>query len=137
MLPTIVGAIAAGDSIEVERAHKLTREQVMTALRYAAHVAAHLPPGTKARLVKFLLDENFPAALYPRLQSGGYDVEHIIRPGARGLPGSTIMERLAHDELVFLACDLEFASAAGQLRGTSTVPPSRFPLPSRLPLAVA
>ena len=45
---TIVGAIAAGDSIdEVGNAYGLTREQVMTALRYAAHVAAHLPPAVK------------------------------------------------------------------------------------------
>jgi uncharacterized protein (DUF433 family) len=45
---TIVGAVAAGDSIgEVEKAYGLTHEQVMTALRYAAYVAAHLPPAVK------------------------------------------------------------------------------------------
>ncbi|OGG45515.1 MAG: hypothetical protein A3F84_22750 [Candidatus Handelsmanbacteria bacterium RIFCSPLOWO2_12_FULL_64_10] len=42
---TVVGALAAGESFEaVEEAYQLTREQVLNALRYAAHVAAHLPP---------------------------------------------------------------------------------------------
>jgi len=46
---TVVGALGAGESIEsVERDYQLTREQVLTALRYAAHVAAHLPPAVKA-----------------------------------------------------------------------------------------
>jgi len=45
---TIGGASAAGDSIdEVGKAYGLTHGQVMTALRYAAHVAAHLPPAVK------------------------------------------------------------------------------------------
>ncbi len=42
---TVVGALAAGETYgEVERAYNLTREQVLTVLRYTAHVAAHLPP---------------------------------------------------------------------------------------------
>lgn len=46
---TVVAALGAGDTIEsVERDYQLTREQVLTALRYAAHVAAHLPPAVKA-----------------------------------------------------------------------------------------
>lgn len=45
---TIVGAIAAGDSFGVVgKAYGLTHEQVMIALRYVAHVAAHLPPAVK------------------------------------------------------------------------------------------
>ncbi len=37
---TILGALAAGESVEaVQEAYQLTREQVMNALRYAAHVA--------------------------------------------------------------------------------------------------
>ena len=41
----VVGALAAGESFEsVEEAYQITREQVLTALRYAAHVAAHIPP---------------------------------------------------------------------------------------------
>jgi uncharacterized protein (DUF433 family) len=45
---TIVGAIASGDSLEqVQREHSLSHEQVMDALHYAAHIAAHLPPAVK------------------------------------------------------------------------------------------
>jgi uncharacterized protein (DUF433 family) len=46
---TVVGALGAGESYEsVEQNYSLTREQVLTALRYAAHVAAHQPPAVKA-----------------------------------------------------------------------------------------
>jgi uncharacterized protein (DUF433 family) len=46
---TVVGALGAGESYEsVEQNYQLTREQVLTALRYAAHVAAHQPPAVKA-----------------------------------------------------------------------------------------
>ena len=46
---TVVGALAAGDSFAgVEEAYALTHEQVLSALRYAAHVAAHLPPAVSA-----------------------------------------------------------------------------------------
>lgn len=42
---TVVGAIASGESSEeVQEAYDLTHEQVLTALRYAAHLAAHIPP---------------------------------------------------------------------------------------------
>jgi uncharacterized protein (DUF433 family) len=42
---TVVADIAAGDSTEVvQEAYQLSREQVLTALRYAAHLAAHMPP---------------------------------------------------------------------------------------------
>ncbi len=45
---TIVGALAGGESVEaVQEAYQLSREQVLTALRYAAHVAEHLPPAVK------------------------------------------------------------------------------------------
>lgn len=46
---TVVDGLAAGDGFEaVEDAYALTHEQVLTALRYAAHVAIHLPPAVKA-----------------------------------------------------------------------------------------
>ena len=46
---TVVGALGAGESYEsVQRDYDLTREQILTALRYAAHVAAHQPPAVKA-----------------------------------------------------------------------------------------
>ena len=42
---TIVADLGAGETIEsVQDEYSLTREQVLTALRYAAHLAAHLPP---------------------------------------------------------------------------------------------
>ena len=42
---TVLGVLASGDSIDdVISSYQLTREQVSAALRYAAHVAAHLPP---------------------------------------------------------------------------------------------
>lgn len=71
--------------------------------------------------MKVLLDENFPLALYYRLRSSGYDIEHIILLGVRGLPDSAIIERLAREDLVFLTCDLEFMSAAAGLRSTIIV----------------
>lgn len=45
---TVVGALAAGESFEsVQEAYLITREQILAALRYAAHVAAHLPPAVE------------------------------------------------------------------------------------------
>jgi uncharacterized protein (DUF433 family) len=45
---TIVGALAAGESAETVAAeYALSLEQVRTALAYAAHVAAHLPPAVR------------------------------------------------------------------------------------------
>jgi uncharacterized protein (DUF433 family) len=46
---TIIDALGAGESYEnIERDYQITREQILTALRYAAHVAAHQPPAVKA-----------------------------------------------------------------------------------------
>jgi uncharacterized protein (DUF433 family) len=45
---TVVGALAAGESIEaVQDAYAITREQILVALRYAAYVAEHVPPAVK------------------------------------------------------------------------------------------
>ena len=45
----VVAALAAGDGFEVvEEAYGLTRSRVLDVLRYAAHVAAHLPPAVRA-----------------------------------------------------------------------------------------
>jgi uncharacterized protein (DUF433 family) len=41
---TVVGAVGAGESIEaVQEAYELTREQILSALRFAAYVAFHPP----------------------------------------------------------------------------------------------
>lgn len=42
---TVVGAVAAGESVErVAAEYAIDREQVLTALRFAAHLAEHQPP---------------------------------------------------------------------------------------------
>ena len=41
----VLGGLAPGSSAdEIAGEYQLTREQIAMALRYAAHVAAHLPP---------------------------------------------------------------------------------------------
>lgn len=48
---TVVGAIGAGESFEtVQQEYGLSRDQVLAALRYAAHVAEHVPPAVAAVL---------------------------------------------------------------------------------------
>jgi uncharacterized protein (DUF433 family) len=45
---TIVGAVAAGDAVEtVASEYALSVDQVRSALAYAAHIAAHLPPAVR------------------------------------------------------------------------------------------
>jgi uncharacterized protein (DUF433 family) len=45
---TVLAELAAGEGFEsVQENYRLTREQVLTALSYAAHVAAHLPPAVQ------------------------------------------------------------------------------------------
>jgi uncharacterized protein (DUF433 family) len=45
---TIVGAVAAGQtSKEIQDAYAITQEQIRVALRYAAHVAGHVPPAVE------------------------------------------------------------------------------------------
>lgn len=42
---TVVANLAAGESLDtVQDDYQLTRDQVLAALRYAAHLAAHTPP---------------------------------------------------------------------------------------------
>ena len=44
-IATVLGGLASGASAEdIESEYRLSREQITAALRYAAHVAAHLPP---------------------------------------------------------------------------------------------
>lgn len=45
---TVVGAVAAGESAEsVAQEHELSLGQVQAALRYAAHLAGHVPPAVR------------------------------------------------------------------------------------------
>lgn len=45
---TVVGALAAGESADrIASEYSLRLDQIHTALAYAAHVAAHLPPAVR------------------------------------------------------------------------------------------
>ena len=57
-----------------------------------------------------LLDENFPLALYTRLQKEGFQAEHILL-GQRGIHDRQIMTRLKREELLFLTQDEDFVEA--------------------------
>lgn len=58
--------------------------------------------------MKILLDENFPLPLYHYLRTAGYDAEHIIVLGLRGVKDSEIRKRLAQEEIILLTQDTEF-----------------------------
>jgi hypothetical protein len=81
--------------------------------------------------VKFLLDENFPLALYRRLRDAGKEVEHVIALGQRGIGDDALRGRLAAEALVFLTQDDEFADIPPEFRSQVII--SR--LPQRLPIA--
>jgi uncharacterized protein DUF5615 len=84
--------------------------------------------------VKFLLDENFPLALYRRLRDAGKDVEHIIALGQRGIADDTLRRRLASEELVLLTQDQEFEDIADDLRSQVIISyvPQRLPIRERV-----
>lgn len=81
--------------------------------------------------MKILLDENFPLPLHHRLIGAGYDAEHIVVLGQRGIPDAAIRQRLATEELVFLTNDTEFENLAFDCRAQVII--SRVPqnLPTR------
>ncbi|MGH9021704.1 MAG: DUF5615 family PIN-like protein [Acidimicrobiia bacterium] len=82
--------------------------------------------------MRILLDENFPIQLYRRLREGGFDAEHIIALGLRGLPDDAIRRRLATEaDLVFLTQDTEFAELTPDI--VATVMISR--VPQAIPIA--
>ena len=82
--------------------------------------------------MSILLDENFPLQLYHRLRTRGAEVEHILL-GQRGLPDSTIRQRLAIDSnLVFLTHDTEFLDLDFECRGAVIVSRVRQGLPIRV-----
>lgn len=81
--------------------------------------------------MKVLLDENFPLSLYRHLREKGFDAEHVIELGQRGMPDSALRARLEREELVFLTNDTEFENIPADLRSQVVV--SR--LPQRLPTA--
>jgi len=45
---TVVGALSAEENFEaVQEAYQITREQILAALRYAAHISEHVPPAVE------------------------------------------------------------------------------------------
>jgi len=82
--------------------------------------------------VKLLMDENFPLQLWRRLRDAGYEVEHLITSGQRGLPDDAIRQRLNQEEdLVLLTQDTDFEELGEATQGRVII--SR--IPQRLPIA--
>lgn len=83
--------------------------------------------------MRFLLDENFPLALYRRLRDAGKEVEHVIALGQRGVGDDVLRKRLATETLVFLTHDEEFGDIPADFRSQVIISdlPQRRP-PERL-----
>jgi predicted nuclease of predicted toxin-antitoxin system len=79
--------------------------------------------------LKILLDENFPLQFCRRLRLSGYEVDHIIMLGQRGIPDSAIRERISKEEIVFFAQDSEFEMMRGGHRGIVLISRMRQSLP--------
>lgn len=79
--------------------------------------------------MKILLDENFPLPLYHRLRTAGYDVEHIIVLGLRGVKDSELRKRLAREEIILLTQDTEFEDVTADYRGQVIISRVRQNLP--------
>lgn len=79
--------------------------------------------------MKILLDENFPLPLYHRLRTAGYDVEHIIVLGLRGVKDSELRKRLAREEMILLTQDTEFEDVADDCQGQVIISRVRQNLP--------
>lgn len=72
-----------------------------------------------------LLDENFPLRLVRELRQFGFEVEHIIELGLRGIPDAIIVERLRTDPVLFLTQDADFLDVSVNLAAVLIV--SRVP----------
>lgn len=79
--------------------------------------------------MKILLDENFPLPLYHRLRSAGYDAEHIIVLGQRGIKDSELRERLVREDIVFLTQDTEFEDSTSDYHAKVVISRVRQNLP--------
>jgi len=127
---TVIGALGAGESYEsVEQNYSLTREQILTALPLRGSRGCSSAAGGQGG-VRFLLDENFPLALYRRLRDAGKEVEHVIALGQRGVGDDVLRKRLAAETLVFLTHDEEFGDIPADFRSQVII----SDLPQRLPI---
>ena len=79
--------------------------------------------------MKLLLDENFPLPLCHRLRAAGYDAEHVIMLGLRGVKDSEFRKRLVREELIFLTQDTEFEDVPVDCRGQVIISRVRQNLP--------
>jgi predicted nuclease of predicted toxin-antitoxin system len=79
--------------------------------------------------LKILLDENFPLPLYHRLRTTGYQVEHVIILGQRGIADSQIRKRVETEDLVLLTQDTEFENISASYRGKVIISRVRQRLP--------
>lgn len=78
-----------------------------------------------------------PTPLQRRLQTAGYDAEHIIALGLRGLSDAAIRRRLAVEaDLVFLSHDTEFADLPIDTAATVMISrgPQSIPIAERVDL---
>lgn len=85
--------------------------------------------------MRVLLDENFPLQLYRRLVEAGYEVEHVIVLGRRGLPDREIKARLVSEaDLVFLTHDTEFEDLPPGTKGKTIISrvPQHLPIQQRV-----
>ena len=106
---TIVGAVAAGESADTVAAE--IRAEPRTGPRRAGVRSARrsAPPASRSsRIVKVLLDENFPLGLVRALELDGVEVEHIITLGWRGASDTRIRTRLSSPDVLFLTQDEDF-----------------------------
>ena len=63
--------------------------------------------------MRLLLGENFPLRLSHELRARGFECDHVIELGLRGISDSEIINRLEHDpELVLLTQDADFEDVA-------------------------
>lgn len=79
--------------------------------------------------MKILLDESFPLPLYYRLKRAGYDVEHVIELGLRGIKDSEIRKRLTQEQIILLTQDTEFEEVAPDCLGKVIISRVRQNLP--------
>jgi len=89
--------------------------------------------------VKILLDENVPLPLYHRLRAAGFDAEHIIALGMRGLPDAAIRQRLLEEDIVFLTHDMEFEDLPPTIRSQVVISrvPQSLPIGRRVEICFA
>lgn len=72
--------------------------------------------------MRLLLDENFPLALERRMLEKGFEVEHVITLGQRGIPDRDLIARLRREpDLVLLTQDTELLDPPAGLVGKIVV----------------